>query len=137
MSLMPSIIALMVAMLFSAAARGLAQESGLAMSQQAARLMAFQLAEMRLAQAASLLLVDAPLDDDSRLPGSLETLPSASDAELQDLPLTLQRVTVVGKQGAIEVRLQADFAIDGCESAHDADCVPRVRRIAWRQLTAD
>lgn len=137
MSLMPSIIAFVVALLFSVAARGVAQESSLAMSQQAARLMAFQLAEVRLAQVASLLSASEPADDDIQALGSVENVLSSPSAELQDLPLTMQRITVVGASGVIQVRLQADFVVDGCESAHDVGCVPRVRRIAWRQLPAD
>lgn len=68
---------------------------------------------------------------------TIETLPTAADAELSGLPLTLQRVTVTGEWRGVRVRLQADFVVDGCESVDDEDCIPRVRRIAWRQLMPD
>ncbi len=146
MSLTPTLFALFTAMQFFIASGRLVQDSGLLMSQQAARLLALQRAEVKLAHAARRLAdphidIDAAAaiqvwsDDDGD--GSIETLPVAADAELEELPLTLQRVTVVGQQGGTRIRLQADFAVDGCESAHDDPCAPRVRRIAWRQLSPD
>lgn len=137
MSLMPSVFALFAALLFSFAASRSLQDNGLLMSQQTGRLLALQRAQVRLAQATDILAgatVDA--QDDGWI-GTVETLPSAADAELQGLPLMLQRVTVVGDGGAVQVRLQADFAVDGCDTALDGECVPRVRRIAWRQLPGD
>jgi hypothetical protein len=49
----------------------------------------------------------------------------------------LLRVTAAGESGRSLVRLQADYAIAGCEGAHDDPCTPRVRRIALRELPVE
>ena len=68
---------------------------------------------------------------------SVENVPSSDRGEIADLPLHLLRVTATGESGRSVVRLQADFAIDGCEGAYDDACTPRMRRIALRELPAE
>lgn len=146
MSLIPSLFALCATLLLMAASSRSVQDTGLIMSQQAERLLAMQRAQLRLVQAAEMLAdpnaefgAMSEIEDGEygRWASMIETLPIATDAELPDLPLTLQRVTVTDDGRGARVRLQADFAVDGCESAHDEAYVPRVRRIAWRQLSPD
>jgi hypothetical protein len=137
MSLTPSVFALLTALLFSVGAGGIAQESRLSMAQLAARLLALQHAELLLTQAADMLAVDGANGtgrSDPSWRGVIETLPVLQDASAAALPPVLQRVTVVGESGTARVRLQADFAVYGCESALDPACVARVARLAWRQL---
>ncbi len=140
MSLTPSVFALLTALLFSVGAGVIAQESRLSMAQQAARLLAWQRAELLLTQAADMLAVDGANGagrGDPSWRGDIEMLPVAQDGSESELPPMLQRVTVVGESGTVRVRLQVDFAVYGCESALDAACVPRVARLAWRQLPPD
>jgi Tfp pilus assembly protein PilX len=132
-SLLPSLFALLIILIYSAASSRIVQDDGLLVSQRADRLLALQRAETELAHATSQLAHGG----NDALNAALEILPSAADAELDELPLLLHRVTVTGEAGSARVRLQADYAVDGCESAHDDDCVSRVRRIAWRQLPLD
>lgn len=133
MSLLPTLFALLVILIYSAASSRIVQDGGLLLSQRADRLLALQRAETELAHASSRLAYGG----NDALNATLEILPSAADAELDELPLLLHRVTVTGEAGSVRVRLQADYAVDGCESADDDDCVARVRRIAWRQLPFD
>ncbi len=133
MSLLPTLFALLVILVYGAASSRSVQDAGLLVSQRADRLLALQRAEAGLAHVADVLAHG----DGDPLNATLELLPSAADAELEELPLLLHRVTVTGEAGSAHIRLQADFAVDGCESAHDGDCVSRVRRIAWRQLPLD
>ncbi len=154
MSLLPSLIVLLAVLLLTAASGQQLHDAGLLASQQADRVLAWRKAEAALAHSAAALLAGAagvPEDesddgDDSGGGGEdgsdgattrVETLLSAADSELGELPLNLQRVTATGEAGRIRVHLQADYAVDGCESAHDDACTPRLRRIAWRQLSPD
>lgn len=151
MSLLPSLIVFFAVLLFAAASGQQLRDAGLLASQQADRALAWRRAEAALGRSAASLSAglagmpdnvggDADRSDEpdgfDDGPG-IETLPSAADSELGELPLRLQRVTAAGEAGMTRVRIQADYAIDGCESAHDEPCMPRVRRIAWRQLPPD
>jgi hypothetical protein len=133
LSLLPSLFALLVILVYGAASSRSVQDAGLLVSQRADRLLALQRAEAELAHVANVLA----RDDSGPLNTTLELVPSAADAELEELPLLLHRVTVIGEAGSARIQLQADYAVDGCESAHDDTCVSRVRRIAWRQLPLD
>ncbi len=137
MNLVATLFALFAVMWLIAGSGRSVQDAGTQMSQQSNRLLALQRAEAALARTArSLRSADADVDIDGG-EVQVETLASASDAELEELPLMLQRVTAVGEERGTRVRLQADYAVDGCESAHDEHCVARVRRIAWRQLSQE
>ncbi len=145
MSLLPSLVVFFAVLLFAAASGQQSRDAGLLASQQADRELAWRRAETALARSAASLVADvanAPDDggddgDGDRAGPRIETLPSAADSELGELPLNLQRVTAAGEAGTAQVRVQADYAIDGCEDAHDEACRPRIRRLAWRQLLPD
>lgn len=124
---------MLVILLYGAASSRSVQDAGLLVSQRADRLLALQHAEAELAHVATVLAQD----DIGPLNATLELVPSAADAELEELPLLLHRVTVIGEAGSARVRIQADYAVDGCESADDDACVSRLRRIGWRQLPLD
>ncbi len=137
MNLIAALFAFFAVMWLTAGAGRLVQDASMQISQQSERLLALQRAEAALARtAASLRSTDTDVYADGG-EVQVETLASASDAELQELPLMLQRVTAVGEERGTRIRLQADYAVDGCESAHDEHCVARVRRIAWRQLSPE
>ena len=141
MSLLPSLVVLFAVLLLTLASGQQWRDAALLASQQADRQLAWRRAETALARSAAALAADAAGMPDEALGDVvdtlIETLPSAANSELGELPLKLQRVTATGEAGRTRVRLQADYAIDGCESAHDEGCTPRLRRIAWRQLLPD
>lgn len=137
MTLVPILFALFAALLLSFAAGRSLQDSGLLMSQQASRLLAMQRAQWRLDQAALIVAGQAAVAGMDQWAGTIETLPIVDNAELPDLPLQMQRVTVVGEGGSVRIRLQADFVVTDCDSEQDEPCMPRARQIAWRQLPPD
>lgn len=142
MSLLPSLVVLFAVLLLTLASGQQGRDAALLASQQADRQLAWRRAEAALAQSAAALAADAagvpdPAPVGRDIDTRIEMLPGAANAELGELPLNLQRVTATGEAGRTRVRLQADYAIDGCESAHDEGCRPRLRRIAWRQLLPD
>ena len=131
MSLLPAIVMLLVVMMLAASSARVVQDAGLSTALRTDRDLARQHAEMALRRAAtSLADGDAPDGD-----VSVDEVPVSELAELGDLPLTLYRLTVTGQTHQSRIRLQADYAVDGCESEHDDPCQPRVRRIAWRELS--
>lgn len=134
MSLVPAVFVLLGALLYSFASSRVVNDNGLLMSQQQDGLLAQLHAEIQLARWARVLAAPAaePAGDRG---GSIDSVPSAVVDGWPSLPPTLQRVTVIGDAGHARVRLQADFAIDGC--AQEEACVTRVRRIAWRQLPSE
>ncbi len=142
MSLLPSLVVFFAVLIFAAASGQQVRDAGLLASQQADRELAWRHAEAGLARSAAMPVADAagePEDggEDNSTALQIETLPSAADSELGELPLNLQRVTAAGQVGTTQVRLQADYAVDGCEDVHDEVCTPRIRRLAWRQLPPD
>ena len=80
----------------------------------------------------------------------IEQLAVSQSAELGDLPLSIFRISAVGRMSQLSVRLEADFAVDACDQVEDKEedeekdkdklenqvitCIPRIRRIAWRRL---
>ncbi len=130
MSLFPAIVTLLVVMLLAAASARISQDTGLAAAQRMDSHMARQRAEIALQHAAAALGTGEPVPSDALV----EEVALCEQAELGDLPLVLQRVTATGYGHQARVRLQADYAVDGCESADEEPCLPRVRRIAWREL---
>ena len=130
MSLLPAIVALLVVMWFATSSGRVVQDAGLSVAERTDRELARQQAEFALRRAAEALVNDEALSGEV----SVDEVPVSEHAELGDLPLTLQRLTATGQSHQSRIRLQADYAIDGCESEHDDPCQPRVRRIAWREL---
>ena len=130
MSLMPALISLVIVMLLSSASSGLVREAAWAAALRSEKQALKNRADSALSRAANALA-------NGEEPGPdvvIDLIPSAPDAELDELPLMLHRVTATGEGRAGKIRLQADYALDGCESAFDDPCRSRVRRIAWRQL---
>ncbi len=130
MSLFPSLVALMVVMMLALSSARLSQDAAMSAAQRMDRQLARHRGELALRRAAAALAAGEPSGSDV----SSEEVPISGQAELGDLPLVLHRVTAIGAGQQVNVRVQADFAIDGCDSADDDPCSPRVRLIAWREL---
>jgi hypothetical protein len=72
----------------------------------------------------------------------IEQLAVSQSAELSDLPLSVFRISAVGRAAQLSVRLEADYAMDACDGGSEENenqdqaitCTPRIRRIAWRRL---
>lgn len=140
MSLLPALMALFAVMLAVVGAASMSRDGGLAAVQQADRQLARHLAEAALERAAAAFEEVAGDDDASPSlePGiAVEAVPTADRGEIGDLPLRIRRVTAVAEHGRSRVRLQADYAVQGCESVHDDPCTPQTRRLAWRELPAE
>ncbi len=140
MSLLPALLAMVAVVLAAAGAASIVRDGGLAQSRHADHQLARMRAEAALRRAAAGLgETHAAADSLARADAAIriDEVASSDTAELADLPLQLLRVTATGESGRIRVRVQADYAIDGCESAHDDPCTPRVRRIAWRELSVE
>jgi hypothetical protein len=131
MSLFPAIVTLLVVMTLAASSARLAQDTSLLVEQRIDGQLARQRAEIALQRITATLVDDQPAADI----GSIEAIRISDQAELGDLPLMLYRVTTSGQGHRVIVRVQADYAVDGCESADDDPCMSRVRRIAWRELS--
>ncbi len=130
MSLLPGLIALLIVMLLSTASSRLVAEGTWSAAQRFERVKVRESAERALSQAAAALATGAGA-------GSgvvVERVPSSPAAESGELPLLLYRVTATVRGRTSTVKLQADYAVDGCESPYDDPCRARVRRIAWREL---
>lgn len=130
MSLLPASVTLVVVMMLAAASARVAQDAGLSSALRLERQLARQRADFRLRRIAAKLAVEESESGDV----SIEEVAVSEQAELGDLPQVLHRVTVIGQAFQGRIRLQADYALDGCESEDDDPCAPRVRRIAWREL---
>jgi hypothetical protein len=146
MSLLPALIAMLAVTLAAAAAAFIVRDGGLATARHIDRQLAHQRAETALGRAA--VVFGVPLDGVTAVTEidgpvlaagavTVELVASADRGEIADLPLQLMRVTATGESGRSLVRLQADYAVDGCEAAHDDPCTPRVRRIALRELPVE
>ncbi len=138
MSLMPSLIALFAVMLAAAGAASMVRDGGLAAVQHADRQLARHRAEAALARTAA-AIEDVAGDGEPEAGDSIavEDVPTADRGEIGDLPLQIRRVTVTSEHGHSQARLQADYVVQGCESAHDDPCLPQNRRLAWRELFAE
>lgn len=138
MSLLPALMAMLAVMLAAAGASLLVRDGGLAAAQHADRQLARLRADAALGRAAAIYgqadAERAAAADEALI---VEQVPSADRGEIADLPLQLLRVTATGESGRSLVRLQADYAVDGCEDPDDDPCTPRVRRIAVRELPVE
>lgn len=140
MSLMPALIALFAVMLAAVGAASMVRDGGLAAVQQADRQLARHLAEAALARmAATLEEVGVAGDGVPEVEDgiAIEAVPTDDRGEIGDLPLQIRRVTAVAQNGRSLVRLQEDYAVQGCESSHDDPCRQQARRVAWRELPAE
>ncbi len=136
MSLVPAIITLLVVTLVAMASARLVQDGCQAAARQADRLMARQHAEALLQQAVKSLQEEGQ-GGAILLSVEREEIAGSDRSDLGELPLVLQRLTAVGEGQFARVRLQADYALDACESHDDNPCRPALRRIAWRELSAE
>lgn len=138
MSLVPALIAMLVVLLVTTGSAFLSQDSLLAAGRRADRQLALERAEAMLQHEAAVMAGQTDADGDGDDPAVEHAdIRSSPFTELNELPLVLHRLTAVGRGRQVTVRLQADYAIDGCVSAYDDGCQPRLRRIAWRELPVE
>lgn len=165
MSFLPSVLISTMVMLLASASAQLVRDTALSQAQWEQQQQAMSRAELLLMQSASDLLMTANEQAGGR-PNSaqevlVEQLPVSLPAELSDLPLSVFRISAVGRVSQLSVRLQADYAIDACDTDDEdkeertekentnktknkqdneanenqvINCTPRIRRIAWRHL---
>jgi hypothetical protein len=146
MSLLPSALASAMVMLLASASAQLVRDAALSQAQWEQQQQAMSRAELRLIHSAARLLksVDAQsgIESGSEQEVLVEQLAVSQSAELSDLPLSVFRISAVGRAVQLSVRLEADYAVDACDQDEDKDelenqaitCIPRIRRIAWRRL---
>ena len=130
MSLLPALMTLVVVMMLAVSSARLAQDAGLLVAQRVDGQLARLHADHALRRAADHLSAHAAASNQV----VVEEVAISEQAELSDLPLQLYRVTVASQGHQTLIRLQADYALVGCDSEEDAPCTPRVRRVAWREL---
>jgi hypothetical protein len=133
-------------MLLASASAQLVRDAALSQAQWEQQQQAMSRAELRLIHSAARLLksVDAQsgIESGSEQEVLVEQLAVSQSAELSDLPLSVFRISAVGRAVQLSVRLEADYAVDACDQDEDKDelenqaitCIPRIRRIAWRRL---
>lgn len=133
-------------MLLASASAQIMRDSALSQAQWEQQQQAMSRAELRLMQSAAGLLksVDEQPGIESGLEQEvlIERLAVSQSAELSDLPLSIFRISAVGRAAQLSVRLEADYAIDACDGGSEENenqdqaitCTPRIRRIAWRRL---
>ena len=146
MSFLPSALASAMVMLLASASAQLVRDAALSQAQWEQQQQAMSRAELRLIHSAARLLksVDAQsgIESGSEQEVLVEQLAVSQSAELSDLPLSVFRISAVGRAVQLSVRLEADYAVDACDQDEDKDelenqaitCIPRIRRIAWRRL---
>lgn len=130
MSLFPALMALVLVMMFATSSARLTQDAGLSAVQRSDGQLARLQADVALQKAAA----DLPSLGLASKTALVEERAISDQAEMSDLPLQLLRVTVASEVHQSMIRLQADYALDGCASEYDSPCTTRVRRIAWREL---
>ena len=146
MSLLPSALASAMVMLLASASAQIMRDAALSQAQWEQQQQAMSRAELRLMQSAAGLLksVDEQPGIESGLEQEvlIEQLAVSQSAELSDLPLSIFRISAVGRAAQLSVRLEADYAMDACDGGSEENenqdqeitCTPRIRRIAWRRL---
>ena len=148
MSLLPSALASAMVMLLASASAQIIRDAALSQAQWEQQQQAMSRAELRLMQSAAGLLksVDEQPGIESGLEQEvlIEQLAVSQSAELSDLPLSVFRISAVGRVSQLSVRLEADYAMDACDGGSEENenedqdqaitCTPRIRRIAWRRL---
>jgi hypothetical protein len=154
MSLLPSVLASTMVMLLASTSAQLVRDAALSQAYWEQQQQAVSRAELRLMQSAAGLLQIADeksgSESGSEQEVHVEQLAVSQSAELGDLPLSIFRISAVGRMSQLSVRLEADFAVDACDQGEDKEedkeedkdklenqvitCIPRIRRIAWRRL---
>ena len=146
MSLLPSALASAMVILLASASAQIIRDAALSQAQWEQQQQAMSRAELRLMQTAAGLLksVDEQPGIESGLEQEvlIEQLAVSQSAELSDLPLSVFRISAVGRAAQLSVRLEADYAMDACDGGSEENenqdqaitCIPRIRRIAWRRL---
>ena len=148
MSLLPSVLASTMVMLLASASAQLVRDAALSQAQWEQQQQAISRAELQLMQSAADLLKFADEQSDMELGSEqevhVEQLAVSQSAELSDLPLSIFRISAVGRVSQLSVRLEADYAMDACDGGSEENenedqdqvttCTPRIRRIAWRRL---
>jgi hypothetical protein len=146
MSLLPSALASAMVILLASASAQIMRDAALSQAQWEQQQQAMSRAELRLMQSAAGLLksVDEQPGIESGLEQEvlIERLAVSQSAELSDLPLSIFRISAVGRAAQLSVRREADYAIDACDGGSEENenqdqaitCTPRIRRIAWRRL---
>ena len=148
MSLLPSVLASTMVMLLASASAQLVRDAALSQAQWEQQQQAISRAELQLMQSAADLLKFADeqsgMEPSSQQEVVVEQLAVSQSAELGDLPLSIFRISTVGRVSQLSVRLEADYAMDACDGGSEenenedqdqvATCTPRIRRIAWRRL---
>ncbi len=132
MNLLPGLIALLIVMLLSTASSRLVAEGTWSAVQRIERVQLRERAERELARVAKALAIGADAGTGTGM--VVEQVASSSAAEAGELPLLFYRVTTTARGRTSMVKLQADYAVDGCESRYDDPCQARVRRIACGEL---
>lgn len=130
MSLFPALMTLVIVMMLAASSTRLAQDAGLLAAQRTDGQLARLLADHALRRAAADLSAHGGAVNEV----VVDEVAISEQAELSDLPLQLHRLTATSQGHQAPIRLQADYALVGCDTEYDAPCTPRVRRIAWREL---
>jgi hypothetical protein len=135
-------------MLLASASAQLVRDAALSQAQWEQQQQAISRAELQLMQSAADLLKFADEQSDMELGSEqevlVEQLAVSQSAELGDLPLSIFRISAVGRVSQLSVRLEADYAMDACDGGSEENenedkdqattCTPRIRRIAWRRL---
>lgn len=146
MSLLPSVLASTMVMLLASASAQLVRDAALSQAQWEQQQQAMSRAELRLMQSAASLSQIADeqsgMEPSSQQEVVVEQLAVSQFAELSDLPLSIFRISSVGRVSQLSVRLEADYAMDACDGGSEENenenqaitCTPRIRRIAWRRL---
>ncbi len=148
MSLLPSVLASTMVMLLVSASAQIMRDAALSQAQWEQQQQAISRAELQLMQSAADLLKFADeqsgMEPSSQQEVVVEQLAVSQSAELSDLPLSIFRISAVGRVSQLSVRLEADYAMDACDGGSEENenedqdqaitCTPRIRRIAWRRL---
>ena len=146
MSLLPSVLASTMVILLASASAQLVRDAALSQAQWEQQQQAMSRAELRLMQSAADLLKfsdeQSGMEPSSQQEVVVEQLAVSQFAELSDLPLSIFRISSVGRVSQLSVRLEADYAMDACDGGSEENenenqaitCTPRIRRIAWRRL---
>jgi hypothetical protein len=124
-------VTLLVVLMLAASSARIAQDAGLS----AAQRMDLQLARQRADRALRRAAFALASGDGSVSEVDISDVAISEQAELGDLPMLLYRLTVTSHGYQSSIRVQADYVLDGCESEEEDPCTPRVRRIAWRELS--